>query len=199
MNSFKEPTEDRPLGLSRRQLLCRLAGGYAGALLSSAGLVGGTSYAASPGPLSLRDLLGRISANGCDASQGIRRLLPNDHPVISIRDVARRNAGNVVNLCRGPRISVRTQQHRLGGYIFIDGDNFTPGGRIHMQLEGIPDFQGAYSIGSADAQSDGTLRGYVWDARCGPPGTGTVTVRAIDVQRGQSATGTTSALSCPPP
>lgn len=202
MNSFKEPTEDRPPGLSRRELLCRLAGGYAGALLASVGLVGSQSYAASPGTISLRDLLRRMSANGCDASQlaaGIRRLLPNDHPVISIRDVARRNAGNVVDLCRGPSISVRTERNQLGGYIHIDGENFTPGGQIQMQLEGIPNFQGAYSIGSTDAMPDGTLHDYVFDARCGPAGTRDVTVRAIDVRRGQSATGTTSALSCPPP
>src|SRR6476620_6545997 len=99
MDTFDEPTQEFARGLSRRQLLGRVGGGLAGLSLASLGLDLGQSAIAAPASISLRDLLHRISPGGCDASQGIRALLPGSGilgiplPVISIRDVAGRYAG----------------------------------------------------------------------------------------------------------
>jgi hypothetical protein len=164
MGLFDEPVEEIARGLSRRQLLVRVGGSLAGAMLASAGLDAGKSYAASPGSISLRDLLGRISAQGCDASHSIRALLPNDHPVISIRDVAGRYAG-MVNHCIGIQSSFYEQTFDVFYYVSIDASNLTPGGRVRFQLEGMPDLgqilrsDGFYILDTVVAKPDGTAHG----------------------------------------
>src|SRR5437879_3773787 len=89
MDSFDAPTADRERGLSRRQLLCRLAGGLAGALLTSLGLIGGQREVRAARVVSLRALVQQVSPN-CNPSHGIRLLLPDDAPVISLLDIVRR-------------------------------------------------------------------------------------------------------------
>jgi hypothetical protein len=95
-------------------------------------------------------------------------------------------------------IDVVTERHQLGGWVTITGKNATPGGQLKVQFEGSPWPVGAYSGGWTAVKADGTFT-HVWDARCGPAGTGEVTVRAIDATTGRSATGRTNAFSCPPP
>jgi hypothetical protein len=141
MNAFDPPGATSARGISRRQLLRQFGGGLVGATLVSLGLSSARSYGQSLGSTSLRDLLGRISPDGCDASQGIKRLLPGVRPAISIRDVARR-FGNSINNCRGVDLVVRTQRNQLGGRVLVDGGNCTPGGLVQFQFEGIPGHQG---------------------------------------------------------
>lgn len=97
-----------------------------------------------------------------------------------------------------PQISVRTERHQLGGWIYIEGKYFSPGSRVLFRARGIRNFQGDYSLGYTDARANGTFS-YVWDARCGPAGTDNVTILAIDVASGFIGTGLTSAFRCPPP
>jgi hypothetical protein len=89
MNTFDARTEAPPHGLSRRRLLTRAAGGLAGALLAPLGLIGGRSEVRAARVVSLGGLVQQISPN-CNPSHGIRLLLPDDAPVISLLDIIRR-------------------------------------------------------------------------------------------------------------
>jgi hypothetical protein len=106
MDPLDGTTEERAPGLTRRQLLCRVGGGAAGAMLASLALEMGLGPAAAAGAVSLRDLLRWISDKGCDPSQGIRVAPPDDHPVISIRSVDGRYANSVVNDCQPLQFSM---------------------------------------------------------------------------------------------
>jgi hypothetical protein len=75
-------------GVSRREALRRFGGGLAGAILATLGLAGGKSHAQSGRVVSLRALVRRMA--DCDPSHGIRIMLPDDRPVISIREMIRR-------------------------------------------------------------------------------------------------------------
>ena len=90
MNAFKESGESGTRGLSRRQWLCRAGGVVAGALLASLGLTSGRSEASLQGILGLRPVIKQIYPT-CYPAFGIRHMLPDDHPVISMRDVIRRS------------------------------------------------------------------------------------------------------------
>jgi hypothetical protein len=102
MKLFDGRREGPGRGLSRRQLFYRVGGGVAGAMLASLGLPGVQDVAEAAGPTSLRDLLRRIGPGGCNPGGGIRGMLPNDHPVISIRDLDRRYAGRAPDSCVPP-------------------------------------------------------------------------------------------------
>jgi hypothetical protein len=89
MRVFDETTRPASSGLSRRQVLRRAAGGLAGALLASVGLIGAAPAARAAGPVSLRAVLKQLSPT-CDPSHGIRLMLPDDGPVISLLDIVHR-------------------------------------------------------------------------------------------------------------
>lgn len=89
MNGLEKAAKKQPPGLSRRQVLCRFAGGIVGGLLASLGLGGGRSEANPPRVVSLRTLMKQLGPN-CDPSHGIRLMLPDEGPVISLLDIIRR-------------------------------------------------------------------------------------------------------------
>jgi hypothetical protein len=197
MHSFDERAKERAPGLSRRQLLGRVGGGLAGATLASLGLDHGRRAEAQGGTISLRDLLRRTSAEGCDPSRGIRVALPNDRPVISIRDVARRYGGKH-NHCKPLQLAIQYQPFPdADGKILlnIDGENFTPGGQADIQFRHSA---GGFSYSVPfQAQPDGTLH---YQTRMDCRWTGNrYTVWAIDKATGRSAEGGAVAYDhCPP-
>jgi hypothetical protein len=199
MDPLDETTQEGAQGLSRRQLLGRVGGSLAGAALASLGLDHGrrAHAQAQAGTISLRDLLRRISAEGCDPSGGIRplllrALLPANPSVISIRDMARRYGGKHDH-CRPLQFSVRHRGDANGNGVFtvlLTGENFTPGGQADIQLTGP---RGTFGY-PRQVRPDGTFFETL-DLGCGY----LFTVRAIDVASGRSAEGGTVSSECPPP
>lgn len=185
MDSFDEPTESMARGFSRRQFFLRLGGGLAGVTLASLAFDVGPSPAAPPGPISVRDLLRRVSPRGCDPSHGIRAALPNDHPVISLRDVARRYANSVVDFCQPVQIALQQTDLAGGGItVILTGQNFAGGGLAALQYRSSRasdnrDF-------SVQAQPDGTFAQQL-NLGCSAPGPVSFTLRAIDTASGRSA------------
>ena len=88
MNSPMDPPLADARGLSRRQVLRRVAGSLAGGLPAGLGLLGGRSEATVQSVVSLRAVMQQISPN-CNPAHGIRLMLP-DTPVVSLRDIIRR-------------------------------------------------------------------------------------------------------------
>ena len=190
MDRFDDPTQKKPPELSRRQLLGWVGGGVAGAMLASLGLPALPSYAATPDPTSLRSLLRRISAYGCDPSRGIRVALPDDHPSVSIRDVARQNVDKIQDLCAGVpdttkrfHVDVTTQDCApIGGTVDIalspNGD-FTFSGHIHNS--GFVDIH--YALGAlitTPSASGDTSNGYPFAHPGAVDGTSTLLGRNRD-------------------
>jgi hypothetical protein len=197
MSSFREPSEERAGGLSRRQLFLRLGGGLAGVTLASLALDVRPSPAAPPGPISLRDLLRRISVKGCDPSHGIRAALPNDHPVISLRAVARRYAGSVVDFCEPVQIAIQQTDVAGGGVtVNLTGRNFAGGGMAAIQYRSASRAADNRDF-SVQAQPDGTFA-QVIKLGCSAPGPVSYTLRAIDMASGRSADAAGSYV-CPRP
>jgi hypothetical protein len=190
MNRADEPNGAR--GLSRRRLLRGVGGGIAGATLASLGLDSRRPAKAQAGPISLRDLAGRLDPPVCDPGSGIRRGLPNDHPAISIRDVARRVAGRA-NLCKPMELSVFNERISNGDRVRITGTNFTPNGKVDILFRA--DRERNNFTDSARAQPDGTLV-HVRELSCNWP-EHVFTVYATDLATGRKAGGATAAYDCP--
>jgi hypothetical protein len=197
MDAFDEPVEEIARGLSRRQFLCRVGGSLAGAMLASVWLEVGGSYGAAPGSMSLRDLLSRISAQGCGPSHGIRALLPNDHPVISIRAVARRYAGSVVNFCKPLQISIQQKEVAGGGVtVYLSGVNFTGGGMAAIQYRS--DISRDDLDFSVQVQPDGTFA-HVINLGCSAPGLALYSLEATDAATGRRTDAISGEYTCPQP
>jgi hypothetical protein len=202
MDPVYEPTETMARGLSRRNLLGRVGGGIAGAALASLGLGNGrrAHAQAQAGTISLRELMGRISREGCDSSRGIRTLLfrallPRNPPVISIRDVAGRYAGKV-NHCKPLQLVARNEQRAGGHRVHITGENFTPGDLADIRFE-----SGAFRVSvvlrfSVRVLPDGTVA-HVQDLGCEGEREKLYSVKAIDVATGRSAEGGSVSYTCP--
>jgi hypothetical protein len=75
--------------MTRREALCRLGRGLAGALLAAAGLADGRRAVQAASVVSLRAVLNQLDPS-CDPSRGIRLMLPVEGPVISLLDVIHR-------------------------------------------------------------------------------------------------------------
>jgi hypothetical protein len=187
MSAFEEPTEARAEGFSRRQLFLRVGGGLAGVTLASLCCDAGPPPAAAAGsPISLRDLLRRISIKGCDPSHGIRVALPNDHPVISLRAVARRYAGSVVDFCQPVQIAIQQTDVAGGGVtVNLTGRNFAGGGMAAIQYRSASRAADNRDF-SVQARPDGTFA-QVIKLGCSAPGPVSYTLRAIDMASGRSA------------
>lgn len=201
MDPFDGPTEAIARGLSRRQLLCQFGGGCAGWTLASLGLEMRSSPAEAAGSISLRDLLRRISAQGCDASHGIRALLPHDLPlpVTSIRFVAARYAGSVVDFCKPLQFSVRQEAMAGGGVtVYLSGSNFTGGGMAAIHYES--DIARDNLDFSVQVQPDGTFAN-VRSLGCSAPGLALYSLQATDAATGRRANTISGSYTCaqPPP
>jgi hypothetical protein len=198
MSAFEEPTEEKAGGFSRREFFLRLGGGLAGVTLASFVLDAGPHPAAAAGtPISLRDLLHRISIKGCDPSHGIRVALPNDHPVISLRDVARRYTDRVTDFCQPVQIALQQTDVAGGGItVSLTGRNFAGGGMAAIQYRSAsrPSDNRDFSV---QAQPDGTFA-QVIKLGCSAPGPVSYTLRAIDMASGRSADASGSYV-CPQP
>jgi hypothetical protein len=206
MGAFDEPTDEVGApprsggpGLSRRQLLGRVGGGIAGLTLASLNLDLGRSAVAAPGPISVRDLLRRISDKGCDLSHGIRVGLPNDHPYISLRAVASRYTKSVVNFCQPLGFSVRTEAVAGGGLTaYLTGVNFTGSGMAEIQYES--DIARDNRNFSLPVQPNGTFAS-VFNLGCSASGLALWSLRATDAATGRSASagGSYTCPEAPPP
>jgi hypothetical protein len=197
MDPLDRPTDESARGLTRRQLLGRVGGGLAGLTLASLGHDPGRSAAAASGPISVRELLHRISINGCDPSHGIRVALPNDHPVISLRGVASRYAGSVTNFCKPVQLSIQQTEVAGGGItVNLTGRNFAGRGlaAIHYRSASRPADNRDFSV---QAQPDGSFA-QVINLGCSAPGPVSYTLRAIDMASGRSADAAGSYV-CPQP
>lgn len=195
VSAFEEPTEERAEGFSRRQFFVRVGGGLAGMTLACFGLDVGPSPAAPPGTISVRDLLRRIGPGGCDLTHGIRAGLPNDHPVISIRDVARRYAGSVVNFCEPLGFAVRTEAVAGGGLTaYLTGANFTGSGMAAIHL--TSDIERDDRDFSIPVQPDGTFTSVV-NLGCSAPGQALYGLQATDTATGRRAGPINGQYTCP--
>jgi hypothetical protein len=196
MSAFEEPTEEKAGGFSRREFFLRLGGGLAGVTLASYVLDAGPKPAAAAGTsTSVRDLLRRISNKGCDVSQGIRAVLPNDHPVISLRDVAGRYAGHVVNFCQPLGFSVRTEALAGGGLTaYLTGTNFTGGGMAAIQY--TSDIARDDRSFSVPVRPDGTFA-TVFNLGCTAPGLALYGLFATDTATGRASTPLNGQYTCP--
>jgi hypothetical protein len=197
MNPLDESSQEGAQGLSRRQLLRRVGGSIAGATVLSLGLDTGRHAEAQVGTISLRDLLGRISLQGCDPGRGVRLLVPGNPPVISIRELARLYA-NKHNQCMPLFLSASFEQPIVGRVFRVrfSGENFTPGGLADVQFVNL-----SGSIGrsfSVRAQPDGTFVD-VRNLTCGGALETDFNVNAIDVATGRNATAGFASYVCPPP
>lgn len=195
MHGNEEPSQAGAEGCSRRQFFARLGGGLAGVMLASLCLDVRPSPAAPPGTISVRDLLRRIGPRGCDLTRGIRAGLPADHPVISLRDVARRYAGSVVNFCQPLGFAVRTEAAAGGGLMaYLTGSNFTGSGMaaIH-QTSDIARDDRDFSI---PVQPDGTFTSVV-NLGCSAPGLALYGLQATDTATGRRAGPINGQYTCP--
>lgn len=196
MRSCEEPTEAGAEGFSRRQFFVRLGGGLAGVTLASLGLEVRPSHAAPPGPIYVRQLLRRISDKGCDPSHGIRVGLPNDHPVISLRDVARRYYACPVDYCFPLGFTGRQEAPAVGLTLTLIGSNFTCGGMAEIRLTSdIPQDSRDFSL---PVQPDGTFT-TVLSVNCSSQAMAGYVVQATDTATGRRSELLHGQYSCVPP